>query len=74
MPIVFELRDEFIRLDQLLKVTGLCHSGGFAHAEVEAGRVRVDGVAESRRRAKLRAGQCVDYAGETIALVAKKEP
>ena len=47
MPIVFELRDEFIRLD---------------------------GVAESRRRAKLRAGQCVDYAGETIALVAKKEP
>ena len=39
MPIAFEIRGEYIQLDQLLKSTGLCHSGGFAHAEIEAGNV-----------------------------------
>ena len=70
MPIVLEVRGEHIQLDQLLKTTGLCHSGGFAHAEIEAGRVRVDGQVETRKRAKLRPGQRVAYGGETVELVA----
>ena len=70
MPIVIEVRGDSIQLDQLLKTTGLCHSGGYAHSEIEAGNVCVDGVVESRKRAKLRPGQRVDYAGETIDLVA----
>ena len=70
MPIAFEIRGEYIQLDQLLKSTGLCHSGGFAHAEIEAGNVSVDGAVETRKRAKLRPGQHVEYAGETIDLIA----
>ncbi len=70
MSIVLEVRGEYIQLDQLLKTTGLCHSGGFAHAEIDAGQVKVDGAVETRKRAKLRPGQCVDYAGERIELVA----
>lgn len=70
MSIVIEVRGDYIQLDQLLKTTGLCHSGGFAHSEIEAGRVSVDGVVESRKRAKLRPGQRVDYGGETVDLVA----
>lgn len=71
MSIVLAVRGEHIQLDQLLKTTGLCHSGGFAHAEIEAGKVFVDGVVESRKRAKLRPGQMISYGGEQVELVAE---
>ena len=71
MPIVLEVRGEHIQLDQLLKTTGLCHSGGFAHAEIEAGRVWVDGQVETRKRAKLRPGQRVTYGDEIVELCAE---
>ena len=48
MSIVVEVRGEYIQLDQLLKTTGLCHSGGYAHAEIDAGNVRVDGAVDTR--------------------------
>jgi len=70
MSIVVEVRGDHIQLDQLLKTTGLCHSGGYAHSEIEAGKVVVDGQIESRKRAKLRPGQRVEYGGETVDLVA----
>ena len=68
MSITLAVRGDYIQLDQLLKTTGLCHSGGQAHAEIDAGRVRVDGEVETRKRAKLRPGQRVEYAGETVVL------
>lgn len=71
MTTTFAVRGEFIQLDQLLKATGLCDSGGSAHAAVAEGRVRVDGVVETRKRAKLRPGQRVDFAGETLDLIAE---
>jgi len=74
MPIRFEIRGEFIQLDQLLKTTGLCHSGGYAHAEIAAGKVQVDGVVETRKRAKLRPGQRVAYAAEIVELIAATVP
>ncbi len=70
----FEIRGEFIQLDQLLKTTGLCHSGGYAHAEIAAGKVQVDGAVETRKRAKLRPGQRVAYAEEIIELIAATAP
>ena len=68
MSMVVEVRGDYIQLDQLLKTTGLCHSGGFAHAEIEAGKVTVDGAVETRKRAKLRPGQQVVYGGEAVEL------
>ena len=50
---------EFIELHQLLKVSGLCDSGGAGKALVASGKVRVDGRQELRKTAKIRAGQCV---------------
>ena len=70
MAIIFPVRGDYIQLDQLLKATGLCPSGGCAHAEIEAGKVKVNGVVESRKRAKLRTGQRARYAGEIVDLVA----
>lgn len=70
MSISFAVRGEYIQLDQLLKATGLTGTGGEAHAAVAAGAVEVDGQPESRKRAKLRPGQRVRFAGEEIVLVA----
>jgi len=67
----FAVRGDHIQLDQLLKATGLCESGGAAHAAIAEGRVRVDGIVDTRKRAKLRPGQAVQFAGETVALVAE---
>jgi len=74
MTIVVEVRGPHIQLDQLLKTTGLCHSGGYAHAEIAAGKVQVDGVVETRKRAKLRPGQRVAYAAEIVELIAATVP
>lgn len=68
-----EVRGDYIQLDQLLKTTGLCHSGGFAHAEIDAGKVSVDGIVETRKRAKLRPGQHVVYGDQSVELVALNE-
>ena len=62
------MRGEHIQLDQLLKAAGLVDSGGAAHAAVEQGQVRVDGALETRKRAKLRPGQTVRFAGVEITL------
>ena len=70
MTLRLEVRGDYIQLDQLLKTTGWCSSGGFAHAEIDAGKVCVDGAVETRRRAKLRPGQRVDYDGQSVELVA----
>ena len=70
MAVQFEVRGEYIQLDQLLKAAGLVDSGGAAHAAVEQGQVRVDGTVENRKRAKLRPGQRVRFGGEEIELVA----
>lgn len=70
MEIRFVLRGEFIPLDQLLKVVSLVGSGGEAHAAVDAGMVSVDGTPESRRRAKIRAGQQVRIGNDCVQVVA----
>ncbi len=66
MSLNFAVRGEHIQLDQLLKATGLCESGGAAHAAIADGQVRVDGVVDTRKRAKIRPGQRVDFAGQTV--------
>lgn len=55
----FPLTGEFVELCNLLKLAGLADSGGQGKALVAAGAVRVDGRPESRKTAKIRAGQRV---------------
>ena len=68
MNITLAVRGEYIQLDQLLKATGLADSGGAAHAAISEGLVSVDGAVELRKRAKLRPGQQVAFAGEVVEL------
>ena len=55
----FQLQHAFIELNQLLKLVGLCDSGGAGKALVATGEVCVDGTQELRKTAKIRAGQRV---------------
>ena len=57
--IQFQLEHEFVELNQLLKLVGLCESGGAGKALVATGEVCVDGTQELRKTAKIRAGQRV---------------
>lgn len=72
MSRVFVVHGDYIQLDQLLKATGLCGSGGAAHEAVMSGQVLVDGKTELRKRAKLRPGQTVRYENENITLSATR--
>lgn len=57
--ISFTLDGEFVELNQLLKLVGLCDSGGAGKMIVASGAVKVDGVQELRKTAKIRSGQRV---------------
>lgn len=59
---------EFIELNDLLKVTGLCESGGRAKTVITDGQVKVDGKVEMRRRCKIRTGQVVEFQDRRIAV------
>jgi ribosome-associated protein len=59
---------EFIELNHLLKVTGLCQSGGTAKAVIAEGLVKVDGSVELRKRCKIRSGQVVEFEGHRITV------
>ena len=55
----FDLDRDFVELNQLLKLVGLADSGGAGKQLVATGAVTVDGAAELRKTAKIRAGQRV---------------
>ena len=66
----FQLIDDFIELNNLLKVTGVCASGGAGKALVASGMVRVDGAVELRKTCKIRAGQKVRVGSVHIDVLA----
>ena len=59
---------EFVELNNLLKLVGLCSSGGSAKMLIADGQVTVDGRVELRKRGKIRPGQVVEFAGQQIAV------
>lgn len=64
----FSLRGEHIPLCDLLKLTGVADSGGQGKALAAAGEVKVDGQVETRKTAKIRAGQRVECRGALIVV------
>lgn len=67
--ISFSLQGEYIELNQLLKVTGVCDSGGAGKMIVASGNVKVDGQQELRKTCKIRAGQVVSLDDIRISVV-----
>jgi ribosome-associated protein len=64
----FELEGEYIELNQLLKLVGLCDSGGIGKQIVASGIVTVDGRQELRKTAKIRSGQKVNVEDVLICI------
>lgn len=56
-----QIHTEFIRLDALLKLTGLVDTGGQAKVEIQQGRVQVNGAPCTMRGKKLRPGDIVSH-------------
>lgn len=56
------IRDESIRLGQLLKLASLVQDGAMARMVIENGEVTVDGETVMRRGVQVRPGSVVKYA------------
>lgn len=67
---VFTLRDDFIKLGQLLKATGLVESGLDAKIVIQNGLVKLNGEVEVQRGKKIVAGDVVTFDGSTIKVEA----
>lgn len=66
----FVLREAHVRLCDLLKLAGAAGSGGQGKQLVASGAVLVDGVVETRKTAKIRAGQRVECGGLRLRVLA----
>ena len=62
------IKTEFINLDQLLKFSGLCDTGGFAKELIQQGEVQVNGEICTMRGKKIRSGDMIS-AGEYVVKV-----
>lgn len=69
----FVLNSEYVELNQLLKMSGLCDSGGAGKVLVASGAVSVDGNIELRKTCKIRAGQVVTVGEVTITVLPAPE-
>lgn len=65
----FPITGEYIELCKLLKAANVVMSGGEGKEVVAQELVSVDGQLETRKRCKIRAGQTVEFAGETIDVI-----
>jgi ribosome-associated protein len=61
---------DYVELNQLLKLVGLCDSGGAGKAIVASGAVFVDGQRELRKTCKIHAGQVVQLEDVSIRVLA----
>jgi len=59
----------YIALNNLLKIEGLCESGGQAKIVIAQGEVLVDGQVELRKTCKIKVGQIVEFGGESVRVV-----
>lgn len=59
-----KIETEFIRLDSLLKLTGMVDTGGQAKVLIQGGEVTVNGEICTMRGKKLRPGDRIAYGGK----------
>ena len=61
-----EITTEYIKLQDLLKLTGLTYTGGEAKVMVQEGLVKVNGEVCTMRGKKIRPGDTVEFEGKTL--------
>lgn len=63
-----KIDNEYIKLDQLLKFSGLADTGGIAKEVIQNGEVLVNGEVETRRGKKIRKEDVVEFRGEKVVV------
>ncbi|MCH5303937.1 MAG: RNA-binding S4 domain-containing protein [Ruminococcus sp.] len=64
-----KVEGEFIKLQDILKFSGLCMTGGHAKIVVQNGEIKVNGEVCTMRGKKLRTGDVVEYDGKEIEVI-----
>ena len=64
----FKIKDEYIKLGQALKASGLAESGVDAKIMIEEETVKVNGETETRRGRKLYDGDAVEARGMSFTV------
>lgn len=68
------INEEYIRLDHLMKFSGLCNSGGRAKYLIQNGEVKLNGEVCTMRGKKIRSGDKVEYQNRTVEVTADAKP
>lgn len=63
-----QIDSEYIKLQDLLKLTGLAATGGMAKIVIQNGEVKVNGEVCTMRGKKLRAGDVAEYDGVSVTV------
>ncbi|MCA9837716.1 MAG: RNA-binding S4 domain-containing protein [Trueperaceae bacterium] len=62
------MSEDFLTLNDMLKLSGIAQTGGQAKLLIQGGEVRVNGEVETRRKRKLKQGDVVEVHGEEYLL------
>lgn len=65
----FKLKDEFIKLGQLLKAANMVSSGVDAKFVIQDGLVKVNGEVEVQRGKKIHVGDVVEFEGQEVKVI-----
>ena len=63
------IHEEYIRLDNLMKFSGLCNSGGRAKYLIQNGEVKLNGEVCTMRGKKIRPGDQVEYNNRMVEVI-----
>ncbi len=64
-----KITGEYIKLQDLLKLSGLCQTGGHAKIVINNGEVKVNGEVCTMRGKKLRTGDIIEFDNEKIEVI-----
>ncbi len=63
-----KIKEEFIRLDSLMKLSDLVATGGHAKILIQDGEVKVNGSVCTMRGKKMRNGDFLEFEGQRIVV------
>ena len=66
-------KDEYVTLNQFLKIAGSVYTGGEGKAMIISGQIYVNGEQELRRGKKIRKGDIIKIAGSDKEYIAENE-
>ena len=66
---VIKVEGEYIKLQDLLKYSGLCQTGGHAKMVIQNSEVKVNGEVCTMRGKKMRTGDIAEYNNEQVEVI-----